>query len=290
MNDLSQIGSEKVAGPQGIPFGQTFQFERFAWGPELFACREENEAIERSVRDRQRALLNRLSKLLPLIQADDKNFRQFCREEGIARHGKIEIMLVRAVYGPLDDATANRYGAAIRNGNIIGLGVVRSANPAALDSSGRYIDDQITDIKLARRIVEYFKPQGRIIDPCRGTGSFHRAMPRGADWAEIREGRDFCDLPGPWDWCITNPPWSKVEYNRVASHAFRTCQNVVFLGTVTLLSSHARLDVIRHAGHALREVVVLPNWQIAGFHQQGFWLGALHWQRGYQDGTTWTHW
>jgi hypothetical protein len=199
-------------------------------------------------------------------------------------------MLARAVYGPLDDATASRYGAAIHNGNIIGLGVVRSANTIAVDANGRYIDNQITDLKLARRLVEYFKPRGRIIDSCRATGSFHQAMPRGADWAEITRGRDFCDLPGPWDWCITNPPWSRHEYNRVAAHAFRTCRNVVFLGTTTLISSNARLDTIREAGHALREIIVLPSWEIAGFQAQGFWLGVFHWRRGYLGGTTWTFW
>jgi hypothetical protein len=280
-----QLESAKIGLAQA-----TFQIGRFDWRPELFACRREKEDTERSVRERQRALLTRVSKLLPLIQADEKGFRQFCREQDIARHGKLEIMLARAVYGPLDDATANRYGTAIRNGNIIELGVVRSANTPALDSSGRYIDDQITDPKLGRRVVEYFKPQGRIIDPCRATGSFHRAMPRGADWAEIREGRDFCELPGPWDWCITNPPWHRIEYNRVAEHAFRTCENVVFLGTTTLFSSKARLDIIRESGHALREIVVLPDWKIAGFRPQGFWLGAIHWQRGYQGGTIWTFW
>jgi hypothetical protein len=289
VNHLSQIGSEKIAVPEGISSGQSFQFERFDWRPELFACRQEKEAIERSVRDRQRGLLTRLSKLLPLIQADEKNFRQFCREEDIARHGKLEIMLARAVYGPLDDATANRYGAAIRNGNIIELGVVGSANTAAVDSSGRYIDDQITNPKLARRIVEYFQPQGRIIDPCRATGSFHRAMPPGADWAEIREGRDFCDLPGPWDWGITNPPWTRDEYNRVSRHAFEHCENVVFLGTTTMICSLPRLNAAREFRHALREIVVIP-WEDAGLQKQGFWIGAFHWQRGYQDGTIWTFW
>jgi hypothetical protein len=43
---------------------------------------------------------------------------------------------------------------------------------------------------LAKLIIEHFKPQGKILEPCRGKGAFSDLMP-GCDWCEIDEGKDF---------------------------------------------------------------------------------------------------
>jgi hypothetical protein len=52
----------------------------------------------------------------------------------------------------------------------------------------------MTPPELAARIIQYFKPRGRVLDPCRGQGAFYKALCRqrgvGAHWCEVAEGRD----------------------------------------------------------------------------------------------------
>jgi hypothetical protein len=43
----------------------------------------------------------------------------------------------------------------------------------------------------ASDMIDWFKPSGRVLDPCKGAGAFFDKMPDGAEWCEIREGRDF---------------------------------------------------------------------------------------------------
>ena len=45
-------------------------------------------------------------------------------------------------------------------------------------------------------------------EPGAGDGAFLRALPKGADWYEIQNGRDFLKAEGGWDWAVGNPPFS----------------------------------------------------------------------------------
>ena len=50
----------------------------------------------------------------------------------------------------------------------------------------------MTPPELARRIVDYYAPRGRLLDPCRGQGAFYNAMLSHSDdvrWCEVAEGR-----------------------------------------------------------------------------------------------------
>lgn len=47
-----------------------------------------------------------------------------------------------------------------------------------------------TPIAIAKEIINRYKPSGRILDPCKGSGAFYNSMP-GSDWCEITEGRKF---------------------------------------------------------------------------------------------------
>ena len=79
-------------------------------------------------------------------------------------------------------------------------------------------DIVMTPHKLAREIIEYYKPTGRVLDPCRGEGAFYENFPEDTerDWCELAEGRDFLSYEKQVDWIITNPPWSKtVSYTHL---------------------------------------------------------------------------
>lgn len=137
-------------------------------------------------------------------------------------------------------------------------------------------DDVQTPDDLASRLVGHFRPSGRILEPCKGDGSFLRHL-RGADWCEIKEGRDFFAWTESVDWIITNPPWSQIR--RFLQHAMRIADHVVFLMTINHVWTKARLRDIRESRFALREIclVEMPD----TFPQSGFQLGAVHVQRGW---------
>lgn len=67
------------------------------------------------------------------------------------------------------------------------------------ESTGNPNDVVFTQDHIARDIVRYFKPTGRMLDPCCGNGAFLKYMP-GADWCEITKGKDFFEWKDPVDW------------------------------------------------------------------------------------------
>lgn len=140
-----------------------------------------------------------------------------------------------------------------------------------------YVSNDVvqTPVELAQRIVQHFRPQGRILEPCKGQGNFLRAMP-GAQWCEISEGRDFFDWHQPVDWIVTNPPWSEIR--AFLRHSMTLADNIVFLMTVNHVWTKARIRDIQTAGFGLKEIclVEMPK----NFPQSGFQLGAIHIKRG----------
>lgn len=59
-------------------------------------------------------------------------------------------------------------------------------------------DDIQTPIELAGLIVKHFNPSGSILEPCAGDGHFLQHLP-GAEWCEIKRGRDFLSYEGRVD-------------------------------------------------------------------------------------------
>lgn len=166
-------------------------------------------------------------------------------------------------------------------------------------------DIVFTDIKFAKRIIDYFSPQFKLgdvfFDPCKGTdgycihsdkpgGAFYLNLPEPRLWAEITEGIDCVDIPGPVNWCFTNPPFSAKAYRKVAQHCAKISDNVVFLCRLDVsIGTYARLRDFTSQGHALKELIIC-KYEDAGFASRGFILGIFHWQKDYVGGTTWTDW
>lgn len=141
---------------------------------------------------------------------------------------------------------------------------------------------------LARAILDHYQPSGTQLDPCRGDGAFFDQMVGEKDWCELAEGRDFLVYDQPVNWIISNPPWSSAAYRDIASHAFDLADNVVFLIRLhNALGTYARHRAYLERGHRLKEVLVVP-WPDT-WPQEGFILGAFHWQRGWTGGTTWSY-
>lgn len=139
-----------------------------------------------------------------------------------------------------------------------------------------------TPPELAELIVGHLKPSGRMLEPCRGTGSFSRLMP-GCDWCELDEGRDFFELQAGgflnYDWIITNPPFSLIyefaekAFDVASSDGGRVCFLAPLNQTIGLKARNAIAD---RADMFLSEVILVdtppPPWP-----QSGFQLAAVVW-------------
>lgn len=142
-------------------------------------------------------------------------------------------------------------------------------------------DDIQTPTELAGRIVRYFRSRGRILEPCCGAGNFLKHLP-GADWCEIKNGRDFLAYESRVDWIITNPPWSQIRPFLIK--AFETAENIVFLMTINHAWTKARLRIARENAFSLKTIALTETPK--AFPQSGFQLGAVHYQRHWEGTVT----
>ncbi|MDA8412999.1 MAG: hypothetical protein M0023_04335 [Desulfobacteraceae bacterium] len=69
-------------------------------------------------------------------------------------------------------------------------------------------DIVFTPADVARDVVAHFAPSGRILDPCKGDGAFFDHLPSGAEFCELKDGKDFFHWTEPVDWIVSNPPYS----------------------------------------------------------------------------------
>lgn len=142
-------------------------------------------------------------------------------------------------------------------------------------------DVELTPPEVAARVVKHFAPSGVMLDPCRGEGAFWREMP-GADWCEVREGRDFMEWQKPVDWIISNPPYSTLL--GFLRHSFKVADNVVYaIPAAKIFQSIPYLELINEYG-GIREILILGRGRAIGL-PLGFAVAAVHFKRGYKGET-----
>ncbi|MTH33572.1 MULTISPECIES: helix-turn-helix transcriptional regulator [Paracoccus] len=174
----------------------------------------------------------------------------------------------------------------VRAAAALGIKRVLRANPAGrrglVPATNAPAQDLVmTPLDLAAAVIAHFagRMTGKVLDPARGQGAFHRHFPAHLhqDWCEITEGRDFLDWQGPVDWVMTNPPWSRLrDFTR---HAMRIAPNIVWLAPLTNLTTKARLRDLDEAGFGIAELVLIdtPNdWPQSGFQLVAAWLRKGH--------------
>ena len=144
-----------------------------------------------------------------------------------------------------------------------------------------------TPDKVAEDMVNYFKPTGKILDPCKGNGVFLKYLPRETEYCEIKEGVDFFKYNTKVDWIISNPPYS--GFFDWIYHSMTLADNLVYLlpankpfisnRLIMLLKDWGEIKHIRFYGTGIK----------IGF-PVGFAIGAFHFQKGNREGCTFSYW
>lgn len=143
-------------------------------------------------------------------------------------------------------------------------------------------DDDIvlTPDDVAADVVARFAPKGRVLDPCRGEGAFWRHMP-GAEWCEVRAGRDFFAWGEPVDWIVSNPPYS--IFAEFLRHSFKVAREIVYLIPVNKAFNSERMmrEILEWGG--IPTIYVVGGGAALGF-PIGFAIGAVHFSKDYRGG------
>jgi hypothetical protein len=140
-------------------------------------------------------------------------------------------------------------------------------------------DIVMTPVEVAKDIINFFKPSGTILDPCRGQGAFYDNLPGDKIWCELSEGVDFFKFNQKVDWIISNPPYS--VFDKWLVHSLLLADNIVYLIPVNkVMSSLVKLKQIYEFG-GIRHIRYYGTGRFIGF-PFGFPVGAVHMQRGYK--------
>ena len=136
----------------------------------------------------------------------------------------------------------------------------------------------------ARDLIAYFKPSGKMLEPCKGEGAILKYMPT-ADWCEVTEGRDFFAYNKQVNWIITNPPFSM--FKAFLSHGLSISENVVYLIAIRkFFTGMPTVRIARDEGW-IKHIRIYGAGSRLGF-PIGNPVGAIHWQRGYSGDTSWS--
>jgi len=141
-------------------------------------------------------------------------------------------------------------------------------------------DVVLTPTEIAKKIIEFFKPQGLILDPCFGDGAFYNNYPtKNKDWCEIRKNKDFFNYQTKVNWIISNPPFS--TYDAFLKHSFEIADNVVYIIPLykTFKSKKQQKMVSDFGG--LKNVLIIGSGSELNFNM-GFLCGCVHYEKGYK--------
>ena len=132
---------------------------------------------------------------------------------------------------------------------------------------------------VARDMVEFFKPSGRILEPCKGDGVFLKYLPPYTEWCEIQEGRDFFKWVEPVDWVFGNPPYA--DFSNFMRHTMEVAKNICYLIPANKPFNSGKMLQQWHKWGRVKHMRYYASGGALGF-PIGFAIGAIHFQRGYR--------
>lgn len=139
------------------------------------------------------------------------------------------------------------------------------------------IDVVYTPDWVARDMVEFFRPDGTILDPSSGDGVFLKYLPS-SEWCEIEKGRDFFSWNTPVDWLFGNPPYS--QFSEWLDHSMSIAKNICYLVPCNkAFNSYSMIERVSEWGGMRHMRVYGPGSRLK--FPIGYAIGAIHYQRDY---------
>ena len=143
-----------------------------------------------------------------------------------------------------------------------------------------------TPLEVSKAIIDYLKPSGICLDPCKGDGAFYNFFPKNFPndylYCEIREGKDLFEFNKKVDWIIENPPYS--IFKEFLEKAFEISDNVSYLvPTNKVFQRQIIMEMINKYG-GIKSIIVYGSGNLIGF-PFGFSVGNFHFERGYKGKT-----
>ena len=133
---------------------------------------------------------------------------------------------------------------------------------------------------VARDMVEFFKPSGRILEPCAGDGVFLKYLPDGTEWCEIEKGRDFFAWTEPVDWIVGNPPYKL--FSEWMRHSMQAATNILYIIAANKpYNSGAFIKDWINWGKPVHMRYYGRAASIGMKETMGWPMAAFHFQRGY---------
>jgi len=140
---------------------------------------------------------------------------------------------------------------------------------------------------VAQDMVQWFKPSGRVLDPCKGDGIFLEHLPEGTQWCEITEGVDFFNYWERVDWIMSNPPYS--GFYEWIYHSMKIADNFVYLLPANKPFISNRLMMLLREWGEIKHMRFYGTGNKLGF-PVGFAIAAFHFERGNKNGCTFSYW
>jgi len=135
---------------------------------------------------------------------------------------------------------------------------------------------------VSKNIIEFLKPAGLCLDPCKGDGAFFKFMPLNSEYCELKEGTDFLHYEKNVDWIIGNPPYS--IFDKFLEHSFNIANNVSFLvPTNKVFQRQVIMDMINDYG-GIKSIIIYGSGNLIGF-PFGFSVGNFHFEKDYKGKT-----
>jgi hypothetical protein len=131
-------------------------------------------------------------------------------------------------------------------------------------------DRVMTNPKTAKSIIEYFKPEGKILEPCKGEGAFYDQLNGDKDWCEIDLGRDFFKYDKKVD-CI---------YDQFLEKAMSISNNIVFFVPFSKLFKSKSNDLMVKNYGDIKELINMGTGSQHGF-KMGFIVGCIYFKKNY---------
>jgi len=148
-----------------------------------------------------------------------------------------------------------------------------------------------TPINLCKAVVEYFNPQGSVIEPCEGSGNFTKVLKEHVGVSSVTaidldKGVDYLEYKTfNRDWLITNPPFSKLHlFLRKAMQDGN--ENIVLICYANTFLMNGKMKSLVEFGYSIQEIAFItsPHYhkdnstfaEEEQWPQSGFALAATH--------------